>query len=128
MQLLIDTHIFLWMINNEASLSEKSTVALLDPKNNLFFSAASYWEICIKISIGKLTLGKSWKRAMDRELEYNGIQWLPIRKNHSQAICALPGIHKDPFDRMLIAQAQCEKMTIVTADRLVQKYPVKWIW
>ena len=128
MKLLLDTHAFIWMVGNESKLSGKAREAMANQKNDLFFSAASYWEICIKSSIGKLTLGENWIKRFDREMEFNNIQWLPIRKQHSQTVCSLPGIHKDPFDRMLISQANREKMTIVTADRLVQKYPVKWIW
>lgn len=96
--------------------------------NILFVSAASYWEICLKIGLGKLDLGKNWKTLINRHIALNDMQWLPVRKEHAQGICTLPEIHKDPFDRMLIAQAKWEKMTIVTADRLVRKYPVKWIW
>ncbi|MEN8256061.1 MAG: type II toxin-antitoxin system VapC family toxin [Verrucomicrobiota bacterium] len=128
MTLLLDTHVFIWMINEDRFISPKARDLMADLDNSLFLSAASYWEICIKTSIGKLELGRNWKAAIDRELEFNNVQWLPIRKNHSQGICALPGIHKDPFDRLLISQAKCEKMTLVTADKNIQKYPFKWIW
>lgn len=128
MKFLLDTHVFIWMISNESALSKEAMAAMANQRNSLFFSAASYWEICIKISVGKLTLGKTWEKKVDRELEFNGIQWMPIRKNHSQAICSLPGIHKDPFDRILVSQAKCEKMVLITADKNIQKYPVKWIW
>jgi PIN domain nuclease of toxin-antitoxin system len=128
MKLLLDTHVFIWMVGNDSELSTKAKEVLANPQNDLFFSAASYWEICIKTSIGKLILGKNWIKQFDREMEFNHIQWLPIRKQHSQTVCSLPGIHKDPFDRILIAQAKWEKMTLITIDKNIQKYPIKWIW
>ena len=116
------------MINDKSLISKPAFEAVNNLDHTLFFSAASYWEICIKIGIGKLQLGRNWKSAIDRELEYNRIQWLPVRKSHSQGICSLPGIHNDPFDRMLVSQSKSERMTMVTADKRIQKYPVKWIW
>jgi len=128
MNLILDSHALIWMTTCSERLSPKAIEAVTNSNNVLFVSAASYWEICLKIGLGKLDMGKNWKTLINRHISLNDMQWLPIRKEHAQGICTLPKIHKDPFDRMLIAQAKWEKMAIVTADRLVQKYPVKWIW
>lgn len=128
MKLLLDTHAFIWMISDDPRLSSTAREKIADTQNDLFISAASYWEICIKTSIGKLKLGRNWKNAIDREIEYNGIEWLPLRKQHMQGILKLPDLHRDPFDRLLISQAKHEKMELVTVDRNIQQYPVKWIW
>ena len=127
MKLLLDTHVFLWSMTGE-NLSYAARDAFLDTNNQLFLSAASYWEICIKQNIGKLRLAPDWAEIFDRELAANSIQWLPIEKNHCQQIEQLPSLHGDPFDRLLIAQAQCESMTLLTADSNIQAYPVETFW
>ena len=128
MNLILDTHVLLWMISNSERLSDNARELICDNKNTLHLSAASYWEVCIKISIGKLDMGREWKHLINRHIALNEIQWLPIRKNHAQGICTLPGIHKDPFDRIIISQAKCEKMTVATADKYIQQYPINWAW
>ena len=127
MKLLLDTHAFLWLMKGE-NVSQKAQDAFLDIDNDLYFSAASYWEICIKHSLGKLDLGENWNKIFDREMLLNGIKWLPIEKEHSQGIIDLPVIHRDPFDRLLIAQARAENMTMLTADSQIQQYDVSTIW
>lgn len=127
MKLLLDTHAFLRLIGNQ-KLSQRASDAFLDPDNQLFLSAASYWEICIKLSIGKLVLAEDWQQSIDREMQINDIRWLPIEKSHCQAIIELPWIHRDPFDRLLIAQARQEGMAIVTADEHFSQYGVATIW
>jgi PIN domain nuclease of toxin-antitoxin system len=126
-KLLLDTQVFLWVINNQR-LSQRARAAFLDTSNQLFLSAASYWEICIKQSIGKLGLAEDWQQSFEREMRANDIRWLPIEKAHCQAIIALPWIHRDPFDRLLIGQALHEGMTILTADEQIQQYDVTTIW
>ena len=127
MKLLLDTQVFLWVINNQ-KLSQRARAAFLDTSNQLFLSAASYWEICIKQSIGKLGLAEDWQQSFEREMRANDIRWLPIERAHCQAIIALPWIHRDPFDRLLIGQALHEGMTILTADEQIQQYDVTTIW
>jgi PIN domain nuclease of toxin-antitoxin system len=125
--LLLDTHVFLWSMNG-GPLSEPARSAFLDPENNLYLSAASYWEICIKASIGRLVLADDWPQQFDTEIAANGIRWLPVEQNHCRKILELSPIHQDPFDRLLIAQALCEDLTIVTADRHIPDYPVATLW
>ena len=127
MKLLLDTHVFLWSLLG-AGLSQTASDLFLDTNNTLFLSAASYWEICIKISIGRLELASDWIKVFDEEMRLNNIQWLPITKEHSQGVLALPMLHRDPFDRMLIAQAQYENMTLLTVDAHIRAYDVSTIW
>jgi PIN domain nuclease of toxin-antitoxin system len=126
-KLLLDTHAFLWLISNQ-KLSQRASDAFLDLRNQLFLSAASYWEICIKRSIGKLVLAEDWEQSVERELRINDIRWLPIERAHCQAIIELPWIHRDPFDRLLIAQARLEDMAILTADGHIAQYGITTIW
>lgn len=127
MKLLLDTQAFLWVITNQ-KLSQRARDTFLEPSNQLFFSAASYWEICIKRSVGKLVLADDWEQIFEREMRVNDIRWLPIEKAHCRAIIELPWVHRDPFDRLLIAQALHEGMTILTADSNIQQYAVATIW
>lgn len=127
MKLLLDTHAFLRLIGNQ-KLSQRASDAFLDPGNQLFLSAASYWEICIKRSIGKLVLAEDWQQSVEREMQINDIRWLAIERSHCQAIIELPWIHRDPFDRLLIAQAREEGMALLTADEYVSQYGVATIW
>lgn len=124
MKLLIDTHIFLWVISGNKKLSKKVKGAFLDVNNDLYLSAASYWEICIKYSLDKIDLADNWAKVFDREMAANGISWLPIGKNHCRGVCDLPFIHRDPFDRMLVSQARSEGMTLLTADSNIRQYEV----
>jgi PIN domain nuclease of toxin-antitoxin system len=125
--LLLDTHAYLWSIAG-AGLSDQARRAYLDPENRLYLSAVSYWEICLKVNIGKLILADGWAQQFDGEILANGIQWLPIERKHCQQLTNLPLLHQDPFDRLLIAQALCEEMTLLTANRHIQQYPVATLW
>ena len=95
---------------------------------HLYLSAASYWEICIKSALGRLGLQSNWPSLLDQELAVNQIRWLPIEKEHCRALTALPLVHGDPFDRLLIAQARVEGMTLLTADEQIQRYEVPTLW
>lgn len=127
MKILLDTHAFLWLVANQ-KLSQRAVDVFLDRDNQLFLSAASYWEICVKNSLGKLILVEDWQQVLDREMQANDVRWLSIEKAHCQAIVGLPWLHRDPFDRLLIAQALCEDMTILTADANIQQYSVATLW
>ncbi|MGB9440822.1 MAG: type II toxin-antitoxin system VapC family toxin, partial [Desulfobacterales bacterium] len=105
MKVLLDTHAFLWLISGDDRLSETAQKTFLNPGNILFFSAASLWEICIKMSLGKLSLKSGWLKTIEDEMKINAIQWLSIEMTHCVKLINLPFHHRDPFDRMLVAQA-----------------------
>ena len=127
MKVLLDTHAFLWSISG-GPMSDQARSAFLNTENELYLSAASYWEICIKVSIGKLSLESTWQKTIEQEMQINHIQWLPVEKGHCDALLNLPFHHGDPFDRLLIAQAFCENMTLLTADGNIKLYDVAIVW
>ena len=128
MKILLDTHAFLWAISGSNKLSRQAERLYMDSDNELFFSAVSYWEIGIKISIGKLELTNNWKKIIDKEMINNGIKWLDIKKEHIHGIINLEFNHRDPFDRLLIAQAQYEQLAIMTIDKQIAKYDITTLW
>lgn len=128
MKLLLDTQVFLWSIDQSDRLSARASSLLLDKDNSLSLSAASYWEICLKVSIGKLRLREDWAEVFDEEMTANRILWLPLEKEHLRAVIPLPWMHRDPFDRLLVAQAICEGMVIVTSDENLRTYGVETVW
>jgi PIN domain nuclease of toxin-antitoxin system len=123
MKLLLDTHILLWAAGNPERLSMDARALMNDPENELFFSAASLWEIAIKNNLGRVDFQVN-ARLLRRGLLDNGYQELAINSVHAVSIDNLPMIHKDPFDRILVAQAMVEGITLLTADSLVAQYPV----
>lgn len=132
MRLLLDTHTFIWFILRRPT-GERFYELCLDPSNELYLSAASYWEICIKAGLGKLELTKDWREVFDREIAINGIEWLPIEKSHCHELLALPrpeavAGHRDPFDRLLIAQARAEGLSVLSADPNFGRYDVPVVW
>ena len=127
MKILLDTHVLLWVVTRQ-NLSTAATTAFLDIQNQLYLSVVSYWEIYIKVSIGKLTLVPNWIDLVDEVIAVNGIQWLGIDKIHCQQLLTLPPLHGDPFDRMLIAQVLTEQMIFMSADEKVRQYPVSTLW
>lgn len=122
MKLLLDTHLLLWAAGQPERLSEAASMLLSDPENELTFSSASLWEIAIKHGLGRQDF-KVNPRLLRRGLLDNGYSELPITSEHAVAIDSLPSIHKDPFDRILVAQAIVEGITLVTADPLIMQYP-----
>jgi PIN domain nuclease of toxin-antitoxin system len=127
MKLLLDTHAFLWIMWDH-NLSAAARQAYLNPVNDLYLSAVSYWEMCIKVGLGKLTVRPDWMHRFDTEITRNRIAWLAIAKEHCQRLLLLPALHRDPFDRLLIAQTQHEGMTLLTADANIQQYDVSTLW
>ncbi len=109
-------------------MSATADVAFLNPDNSLYLSIASYWEICIKLSLGKLTLPENWQDTADLAMTINAIHWLPIEKTHCLEVLKLPHHHKDPFDRLLIAQARAEGLTLLSADPNFGRYDVAAMW
>lgn len=128
MRLLLDTHALLWMCSDGDRLSERARAAILDERNELLFSVAGWWEIAIKIGLGKLDLQANWAATIKKEMRHNGIEWLPVRPEHCERITFLPFHHRDPLDRLLIAQAQAEKLEIVTCDPHFAAYGVQVLW
>lgn len=121
MQYLLDTHAFLWFINGDTQLSDKARTLIENPDNDRYISIASFWEMAIKLSLGKLELDMSFKDLV-REVDKNGFNLLPITAAHTEKIISLDLHHRDPFDRMLICQALADKLTIITADSQFQNY------
>ncbi len=122
MKLLLDTHLLLWLAATPKKLSKKARIFIENQENELFFSAASIWEIAIKQTLGRVDFIVD-AHLLRRGLLDNGYNELPVLSDHAVAVNSLPDIHKDPFDRMLIAQATVEGFVLLTADVMVAKYP-----
>jgi len=122
MKLLLDTHMLLWAAGSSQRLPEATRALLLDQDNDLVFSVASLWEIVIKSGLGRDHFRVD-AALLRRELRINSYEELPIAADHVLAVANLPPLHKDPFDRLLIAQATVEGMTLITTDPLVAGYP-----
>ncbi|MFN7921544.1 MAG: type II toxin-antitoxin system VapC family toxin [Bryobacteraceae bacterium] len=118
MRFLLDTHILLWWLDDSKALPAEARRLIADPENAIFVSAASIWEISIKQSLGKLDLPNRF----DEVLAQSDFEPLPVRAEHARATRELPLIHRDPFDRMLVAQARVEGLTLLTADPAVARY------
>jgi PIN domain nuclease of toxin-antitoxin system len=127
-RVLLDTHAFLWFIMGDARLTAAARGLIEDANNERLVSAGSLWEITIKVSIGKLTLTEPFEVIIPRELSQNGFQILPITVPHLTVLCGLPFHHRDPFDRLLVAQAMAEKMPLVSVDSVVDAYPITRLW
>jgi PIN domain nuclease of toxin-antitoxin system len=125
---LLDTSIFLWSLADPEKLNRRARTVLEDTKETLWLSAASSWEISIKWAAGKLKLPEAPVSYVTGRLSSRGIRSLPITHLHALTAGELPRHHLDPFDRMLIAQAQREEMILMTADLLFKKYEVEMLW
>jgi PIN domain nuclease of toxin-antitoxin system len=123
MNLLVDTHIILWFLEDSNKLPDKFKSAIADENNTCFVSMASLWEIGIKYSIGRLDLHVKLEELF-KIIEESGFQVLPISPDHILVNVTLDFIHQDPFDRIIIAQSIAEKLTIISKDRYFEKYPV----
>lgn len=128
MNLLLDTQVFLWLDADQARLSAASRSACADSGNTLWLSAASAWEMQIKIGLGKLRLKRSLAEIIASQQLVNALQILPVQLAHTLELNELPAHHKDPFDRLLIAQARHEGWELVSADAEFKAYPVRVIW
>jgi PIN domain nuclease of toxin-antitoxin system len=128
MKCLLDTHTFIWLITEDSKLSSIARNCILDSRTTLYLSSASIWEIVIKCNIGKLRLPGHPQTFITKQLAANFIVELPITFKHAFHLQQLPDYHKDPFDRMLVAQAIFEKLSIITIDPIIAQYPVKTIW
>ena len=121
MNLLLDTHLLLWAASEPKRLSAKARTLLLDPANHLVFSSASLWEISIKNGLERSDFNVDPRRLW-RMLLVNGYRELPVTSEHAVAVNELPPLHKDPFDRILVAQARVEGLLLLTVDKAVAKY------
>ncbi len=124
----MDTQVFLLWNEGHTGLSKKALRTLADPDNTLIFSVASAWEIAIKIQLGKLRLPEDTATYVRTRAELYRMESLPIHLAHALALASLPPLHRDPFDRILIAQSQIENIPIVTADPAIRRYPVDAVW
>ncbi|WP_144635461.1 type II toxin-antitoxin system VapC family toxin [Bordetella genomosp. 13] len=122
MRLLLDTHLLLWAAGQPDRLPKTARAMLEDPAHQLYFSAASIWEVAIKSGLGRADFQVD-ARAFRRALADNGYEELPIISAHAAAVAGLPPLHKNPFDRMLVAQASIEGITLLTSDAAVAAYP-----
>lgn len=120
-RLLLDTHALLWWLSDDPRLGARVKAEIMDSRNPVWVSAATVWEMGIKKELGKLQAPDD----MDRVIEEEGFEKLAIDCNHGEAAPTLPPLHRDPFDRMLIAQAQMEGLILVTADEKILQYPVR---
>lgn len=128
MRLLLDTHALLWALEGNPRLSERALNAMRDAENPAWFSMASFWEVAIKRSLTKLHLPPNWMSRVTAHMMDNAIGQLDIGPEHCSRVECLPHHHRDPFDRMLAAQALVEKLTIVSADPSFDAYGVNRLW
>jgi PIN domain nuclease of toxin-antitoxin system len=128
MRLLLDTHAFLWFVLNDPQLSPTARAVIEDEQAEVLVSPASYWEIAIKISLGKYALTVPYETFWQRGIADNGFVVLPIEVRHTAALISLPFHHRDPFDRLLVAQAMVEDIPLVSAEKGLDAYPVRRVW
>jgi len=128
MKLLLDTHAFLWFIAGSANLSSDARALNEDGANECWLSVASLWEMAIKTSLGKLTLSAPFDVLIPQQLSLNGVELLDIKTTHASLVATLPFHHRDPFDRLLVAQAMAEQMPVVSVDPAFDAYAVTRLW
>jgi PIN domain nuclease of toxin-antitoxin system len=127
-RLLLDTHTFLWFLLDDPQLSMTARDRIIDPDNDIEVSPATYWEIAIKISLGKYELPEPYEVFIAREITTNDFHILPIEPTHTAVLTTMPFHHRDPFDRLLIAQAMVEQIPIVSRDSAFDAYPITRLW
>lgn len=128
MRLLLDTCTFLWMIAEPERLSARAREAVVDPASDIFLSAASAWEIALKHRLGKLPLPSPPERFVPAMRERHGIEPLPVGEAATLHTTKLPDLHRDPFDRLLVAQAIVDGLTVLTPDEAIRGYPAPSLW
>ena len=128
MIVLLDTHTFIWFDSEPAKLSPRAVQLLTDPNNQVFLSVASVWELVIKVASGKLTLRDEVRTIVEGQVTQNAVDLLDIRVDHALAVGTLPDVHKDPFDRILAAQALVESAVLLTRDPVFTRYPIQSDW
>ena len=128
MKVLLDTHAFIWWVDQDHLLGAAAHAATTDPANDLLLSAATIWKIAIKVGLGKLSLSMPYKQWMNRATVGVGVTVLPIAVEYADVQTTLPLYHRDPFDRMLIAEAQVENVPLISRDATFDQYGVSRLW
>lgn len=128
MNYLIDTHVLLWIVNDENQLSRKAGKMFLDAKNKIYVSTASIWEMAIKISLDKLSIPGKLPEFVEKHIIANNILILPVELKHLYKLENMPFYHRDPFARLLIAQSIVENIDIISSDTHFDHYPVNRVW
>ena len=128
MKLLVDTHALIWYVDQDHLLSPAAHAAITDPSNDLLLSSGSIWEIAIKAGLKKLTLSLPYRAWIEKAIADLGLSILPITVEYADAQAVLPNHHRDPFDRLLVAQAQIEGVPVVSADVTLDSYGITRIW
>lgn len=128
MRLLLDTATFIWLVDGNTALTPRARELIVDPENEVFLSAASAWEIVIKYSLGRLLLQVPPDVYVTEQRQLHRIETLSISEIAALQVDKLPNIHRDPFDRIIVAQAIVHGLTVVTSDRLITAYPVSAVW
>lgn len=128
MKVLLDTHTFLWWITDDPRLSARARDVLVDGTNIVLFSVASAWEIVIKAALGRLKSSEDLVALLTEQIRRNAFRVLPIELAHALRVYTLPDLHRDPFDRILVAQALVEQVPVLTADPYLRLYPVQVLW
>jgi len=128
MNLLLDTHAFIWLWEDVAKIPPRVLSECENPDNQLYLSIASVWEMQIKVAAGKLSFQQPLAEIVEQQKNENGISILPVSLDHIWQLATLPAYHNDPFDRMLFAQATADKLALVTADRHIARYAVELLW
>lgn len=126
--MLLDTHAFLWWIRDDRRLSDRAREVFTDTGNELLFSVVSGWEIAIKAGIGKLRASEDLGSYLSGQLSDNSMRVLPVYLSHAVRVAELPDHHRDPFDRLLVAQALVEDVPLVSVDPEISRYPVDIVW
>ncbi len=128
MRILADTHTLLWAVAASDRLSRRGRKLLTDPGNQVWFSTVSLWEIAIKLGLGRLELAADWRSLIDTGRRRLHARWLFVEPGHCYEVATLPWHHRDPFDRMLVAQAIAEGMTLLSRDRRMSRYAADVLW
>ena len=128
MKLLLDTHTLIWAVDAPSKLVPQAVTALQDPANDLLLSAATIWEIAIKVGLGKLSLSMPYRQWMNQAITDLGMTVLPITVEYADVQVNLPKHHGDPFDRLLVAQSQVENIHLVSADPVFDQYGINRLW
>ncbi|MEO0376074.1 MAG: type II toxin-antitoxin system VapC family toxin [Cyanobacteria bacterium P01_A01_bin.17] len=128
MRLLLDTHAFLWFVLDSPQMSQDALQLIQNPVHDIYISPVSYWEIAIKVSLGKYEIPGSFQDWMEHQLRVNSFDSLPITVAHAAMVSTLPFHHRDPFDRLLCAQTLVEKIPIISTDDVFDLYGVERQW
>jgi PIN domain nuclease of toxin-antitoxin system len=128
MRYLVDAHSLIWALDDPSRFSSTAASALQDPASQLLLSAGTMWELSIKVALGKLALSQPFRPWLEKAIADLGLSVLPITLDHVERQAALPFHHRDPFDRMLVAQSMIEKLSLVSADTILDQYGIHRVW